>query len=620
MRVLLLTQWYPPEPVSILAELAESLQDAGHNVTVLTGFPNYPSGRIYPGYKQRWYFKERLGRIDVIRVPLYADHGTSALKRILNYISFALSAALIGVWVIPRVDVIHVYHPPLTIGLPAILLSRIFRVPFTYEIQDMWPETLRATGMLNNERVLRLVGWVAKRIYDRAARIRVISQGFRDNLIAKGVAPEKISVISNWVDVDHYRPVPRDERRAEELGFAGRIDIMFAGTIGLAQDLASVLEAARKLQDLPMVQFVIVGDGVDLPRLQQMAQQNGLTNVRFLGRRPADEMPSLYALADGLLIHLRNDPLFNITIPHKLFSYMASAKPVLAAIGGEAAKIVAEGRAGLSCAPGDPEAIERMIRQFCELNESERSRMGENGRRLACDRYGRQTTTQRISDMLVEAVSKPRLARATVARGAWAKRLFDIVVASVMLVLLSPLLLLIALAVWITMGSPILFRQRRPGLHHQIFTLYKFRTMRTADRNGVPLPDSQRMTRLGHWLRASSLDELPELINVIRGDMSLVGPRPLLPEYLDLYTPEQKRRHDVRPGITGWAQVNGRNAISWERKFELDVWYVDHRTFWLDIKILILTVWHVFSRKDISHPDHATMPVFQGSQAIGERT
>lgn len=196
------------------------------------------------------------------------------------------------------------------------------------------------------------------------------------------------------------------------------------------------------------------------------------------------------------------------------------------------------------------------------------------------------------------------------------KRLFDIVAAGVALVLLSPLLLLVAIAVRATMGNPILFRQLRPGLEGEPFELVKFRTMRrltTADV--VPAEDEQRLTRLGRFLRASSLDELPELWNVLKGEMSLVGPRPLLMRYLPLYTPEQARRHQVRPGLTGWAQVNGRNALSWEEKFALDLWYVDNRSLLLDLRILLLTVWRVLRPSGIAAEGAATMPEFTGSPA-----
>jgi len=195
------------------------------------------------------------------------------------------------------------------------------------------------------------------------------------------------------------------------------------------------------------------------------------------------------------------------------------------------------------------------------------------------------------------------------------KRLFDLALTSLGLILISPILLLVTLLVLVFHGSPVLFRQVRPGYRARPFTNYKFRTMRDIrDGQGNLLPDSERITPLGRFLRCYSLDELPEVLNVLRGEMSLVGPRPLLTQYLDRYTPEQARRHLVLPGITGWAQVNGRNALTWEEKFRYDVWYVDHWSFWLDVKILLITFLKVISREGISQPGHATMEEFMGSQ------
>jgi lipopolysaccharide/colanic/teichoic acid biosynthesis glycosyltransferase len=193
------------------------------------------------------------------------------------------------------------------------------------------------------------------------------------------------------------------------------------------------------------------------------------------------------------------------------------------------------------------------------------------------------------------------------------KYLMDRVCAAIGLIFLSPLLALLAVLVRWRLGSPVFFRGQRPGWRGRPFTVLKFRTMTDArDPAGNLLPDAGRLTAFGRWLRRASLDELPELFNVLKGDMSLVGPRPLLMEYLPRYTPEQARRHEVKPGITGWAQVNGRNAISWEEKFKLDVWYVDNQSLWLDLKILALTVLQVFQREGISAEGHATMPVFEG--------
>ncbi|HFQ4989647.1 TPA: sugar transferase [Vibrio vulnificus] len=198
------------------------------------------------------------------------------------------------------------------------------------------------------------------------------------------------------------------------------------------------------------------------------------------------------------------------------------------------------------------------------------------------------------------------------------KRLFDFLVSLTSLIMLSPVIALVAWKIRKNLGSPVLFRQTRPGLNGKSFEMVKFRTMKDAvDEQGNPLPDSERMTSFGDKLRNSSLDELPELWNVLKGEMSLVGPRPLLMQYLPLYSTEQARRHEVRPGVTGWAQINGRNAISWEEKFKLDVWYVDNRSFWLDFKILLLTVKKVFVKEGISADGHVTIAPFTGQAQSG---
>jgi sugar transferase EpsL len=194
------------------------------------------------------------------------------------------------------------------------------------------------------------------------------------------------------------------------------------------------------------------------------------------------------------------------------------------------------------------------------------------------------------------------------------KRLLDLALTIPALVLLSPVLAVIALLVRLRLGAPVLFRQLRPGLHGRPFTIYKFRTMTEArDGAGQLSLDAQRLTKFGRFLRSTSLDELPELLNILKGDMSLVGPRPLLMQYLDRYSSEQMRRHEVKPGITGWAQVNGRNALTWEQKFALDVWYVDHVSLWLDVKIILMTVWKILKREGISQPGQATMEEFRGT-------
>lgn len=404
MRVLILSQWYLPEPAQLLQELAQSLQCMGHVVTVLTGFPNYPSGRIYPGYQIKVYQREELAGVPVIRVPLYPEHSQSSLKRVLNYISFAFSSSLLGPCLVRRPDVIFVYHPPLTVGIPAWVLSCVWRVPFVYNVADMWPETLSATGMLNGKWTLAWISRFANWAYRKSEAICVVSPGFRENLIGKGVSPEKIHTISNWVDTELYHPVALDDALAREMGLAGKFNVMYAGNIGEAQGLETALDAAERLRDLPNVQFVLVGDGVALRRLIQSARERNLTNTVFLGRFKAEMMPSLYAIADVLLLHLKDDPLFRITIPSKLFPYMACGRPVLAAISGDAADVVRKAGAGICCMPGNAQALADAVRELHRMTADERAEMGKRGLAAVRNEYNRERLVGEIETVLRAAV------------------------------------------------------------------------------------------------------------------------------------------------------------------------------------------------------------------------
>ena len=262
--------------------------------------------------------------------------------------------------------------------------------------------------MITNRLALGMVGRFAKSCYRRAAAVRVVSPGFRENLIRKGVPREKIYLISNWVDAEFYQPAAPNPETARRLGLAGRFNVMFAGSIGLPQGLDVMLDAAELLRDLPDVQFVLVGDGPDLDRVRAEAVSRRLANVRLLGRFPGDEMPGLYAVADVLLVHLRDEPLFRITIPHKIFAYMASARPVLAALAGDGAEVIRSANAGLICPPSQPQALADTIRQFHHMSAKSREALGRNGRLAACEHYNREHLIGRIEEMLTEVVERHR--------------------------------------------------------------------------------------------------------------------------------------------------------------------------------------------------------------------
>jgi lipopolysaccharide/colanic/teichoic acid biosynthesis glycosyltransferase/glycosyltransferase involved in cell wall biosynthesis len=610
MKILFVTQWFEPEPTFKGLLFVKELVARGHEVQVLTGFPNYPGGKVYPGYRIRPWVREKMGGIDILRVALYPSHNTSGVQRALNYLSFAVSASVIGTLSVKKADVMYVYHPPVTVGLAAAIIGFVRRIPFVYDIQDLWPDTVAASGMLRNSTSLGMLGGLCQFVYRRASHITVLSPGFKRTLIERDVPSGKVDVIYNWSD---EATLKNTNAPVERLSGADRFGILFAGTMGLAQGLDSVLRAAQICQTtVPTAEFVFMGGGVDRSRLQRQAEEMKLDNVRFLPRHPMEAMGGILAGADALLVHLKDDPLFGITIPSKTQAYLAAGKPILMAVRGDAAEIVKQSESGVLCEPDNPKSIADAVKKLVSAGSERLAEMGKNGRAFYDCELSLSTGVGKfihVFQSIVPAVSatQPR-------QCGWRlliKTIFDHGAALCGLMILSPVLLLVSLLVWLSMGRPILFRQRRPGKYGKLFMLLKFRTMSEEhDANGRLLPDADRMTRVGRFLRATSLDELPQLLNVLQGDISLVGPRPLLVEYMTRYSPEQARRHEVMPGITGWAQMNGRNALSWEEKFSLDVWYVENWSLMLDMKILALTAWRVLRRSGVSNEGHATMPEF----------
>jgi glycosyltransferase involved in cell wall biosynthesis len=411
MRVLLLSQWYTPEPDIKVHLLAKGLAVRGHQVTVITGFPNYPQGRVYPGYRQRFWQWEKTNGARVLRLPLYPSHDRSPVRRSLNYLSFAASASLFGPLLCGPVDVMWVYHPPLTVGIPAWWIGLLRRVPFVYEIQDMWPETLIVSGMMSDSVVIGWLKKLAQFVYRRAAAITVISPGFKRNLVGKGVPPDKIHITPNWADEEIYRPVPRDEALAAEHGLAGRFNVVYGGNIGAAQGLHNVIEAASLLLDTPEVQFVFIGDGVDQEPLQQMVRERGLDNVRFLGRQPAKEMPRFFSLADALLVHLKRAPLFEITIPSKTLAYLACGRPILGVVTGDPADVIRKAGAGIISPQEGPAALAQTVRSLYAMPPAEREAMGRAGRRAFLAHYTRRVLVDRYEALLKDVAQRSQQIR-----------------------------------------------------------------------------------------------------------------------------------------------------------------------------------------------------------------
>lgn len=377
IRVLLMTQWFDPEPTFKGLVFARALVEKGFDVEVITGFPNYPGGEVYTGYKVKILQREQIDGVSLVRVPLYPSHDKSRFGRILNYVSFSISLILYGLFS-KKPDVIYSYHPPLTVGVASAVIGFFRRVPVVNDIQDMWPDTLSSTGMISNRRVLSVVGKVCDWVYRRAAKIVVLSPGFKKLLVERGVPAEKISVIYNWCaegaiadarDVNQFVMKP-----------CGKFRILFAGNMGRAQALDVVLSAAKILEiKAPEIEFVFVGGGLEVENLKNLAKKLELNNVDFLPPVPMSIVGNYLRSADALLVHLKKDDLFKITIPSKTQAYMASGRPLLMAVDGDAAELVAKSGSGVVAYSGDANSISEAAIALFSATDDERRVMSENG-------------------------------------------------------------------------------------------------------------------------------------------------------------------------------------------------------------------------------------------------
>ena len=376
MRILYLTQWFEPESHVIKGlKFARALQAAGHEVTVVTGFPNYPTGRLYPGYRLKPIQREWIEGVEVVRLPLYPSHDASAFRRSLNYLSFFLSVLTYLLVRRDRFDLAYVYHPPITVGLAAALSGLVRRLPFVLDIQDLWPDSLAATGMTGGPLLMRLVGGLCAFVHWRSSAIVAQSEGIRRMLITRGVSAESLVTIRNWADNEPCQsglPAPLVPRR---------FVVVYGGNLGRAQGLETVLQAAARLQDhRPDILIRLYGDGLEASALNAYARELGLRNLEIHPRIAKTEINEVFARADALLVHLTDHPLFKITLPSKIQAYLASGRPIAAGLAGEAAQLLTESEGALVVAPSDPEALAEALAALADTPSEALLQMGLKGR------------------------------------------------------------------------------------------------------------------------------------------------------------------------------------------------------------------------------------------------
>ncbi len=399
MNLLVITQYYWPETF-VITGLVDSLQALGIKVTILTGKPNYPGGEVFPGYRAWGITREQRGQVDIVRVPLFARGKKSGWRLAANYVSFVAAATLLGPWLLrgKRFDAIFVFAPsPILQAVPAMLLARLRKIPLVLWVQDLWPQSLSATGYLKNPWGLEAVAWVVRRIYRASDRILVQSRAFIAPVAELTDKPQKIHYLPNpYLATTGSQP---SERAAQLLDTLRRhFCVVFAGNLGSAQALDTIVEAARRLLPQADLRIVLVGSGSQDNWLEQRKSELRLDNMVLAGRFESSDMASIFDAASALLVTLKPDPAFELTIPSKVQAYLAAARPIIAALDGEGARVVEEAGAGFCSAAGDAGALAASILRMARLPLAERQAMGMRGRSY----FNRHFAPERLVDELAD--------------------------------------------------------------------------------------------------------------------------------------------------------------------------------------------------------------------------
>lgn len=407
MRILIVSQYFWPEDFPI-NDLARGLRQRGHDITVLTGMPNYPEGRFYPGYRAFPIRREQHEGIKIVRVPMVPKGRGSALRMLLYYWSLALFACLlVPISFRRRVDLVFVYQPsPITVGLPALVLKAMEKTPVWIWVQDLWPETLAGTGMVRSAFLLKLTDLLVRWIYSNCDRVLVQSQEFVPRMLKKGVPRERIRFFPNSAP-ELYKPTVVQSDGSERTLMPQGFRVLFAGNIGRAQDIPTILSAAEKLKQEREVHWVILGDGPMRSWAEERIRARGLEKtVHLLGRYPEQTMPRFFSLADVLLVTLKKDPVFAITIPSKLQSYLACGKPIVAALDGEGARVIGESGGGVAVPAGDADALAEVVLKMFGMPKSDLESMGRHSREYSERHFERNTLLDKLDQWMKEEVGR----------------------------------------------------------------------------------------------------------------------------------------------------------------------------------------------------------------------
>lgn len=397
MKIGILSYHFPPEPAFIPGTLVEELVARGHEVRVLTGFPQHPGGRTYPGWRQYWRYQTYSERLTVRRVPRYPSEDSSMSGRLSSYLSFAGSATLVGSRYLSGVDALYIHQSPATTFAAGALLGLLRKVPTVLHVQRLWPEEELATGGFWRNQIAA----TTRRVYQASQAVAVTAPSMRALVVAEGADPARVSVVLNWTDERIFRPITPGPAAQSLIRRDGRCVLMYAGTIGPRQQLETAVRAAAAVSD--KVDLVVIGHGSERPRLQGLAADLGADNVRFVDHRPPTEMPELYAAADYQLVSLRDLPALRGRVPAKLQAALSCASPVVASAAGDTAELVERARAGLSCTPEDWTVLADRFWLASLIPPEERTAMGRRGRAAYLDGMSLRAGVDHVERLLYQA-------------------------------------------------------------------------------------------------------------------------------------------------------------------------------------------------------------------------
>lgn len=406
LRILIVSQYFWPENFHI-NHIARALQARGHTVTVLTGKPNYPAGSFFDGYSMFGNDDEQIEGVRITRVPLISRGASGGVRLIANYVSFVIGARLFGFRKLDGpYDVIFAYQvSPITVGMPAIGAKRKFKAPILFWVLDLWPESISAAGKINNSWILAAVTRLVRYIYRSSDRVLIQSEAFRPRVEAKGTPPEKI-VYFPQSTTSMFQPLSASDAPEEKVLMPSGFKLMFAGNIGHAQDFDTVIEAAEMLRDVPKIQWVVLGDGRRRKWLEQEVIRRDLSDrFHMLGAHPEDSMPRFFAHADAMLVTLRRDPIFSLTVPAKIQSYLACGKPIIAGLDGEGARIVEDAGAGIAAPAGNAKELSQAVRKMYELTKTDREEMGANALAYSQKHFGPESQIDHLVRLMRSAAS-----------------------------------------------------------------------------------------------------------------------------------------------------------------------------------------------------------------------